>query len=161
MQSELSEDQILAAGIIAIGVGQGGPQRVKYGDCVGLLSETVKEYTAGGDGGCGVDACYVAETAGSIVVAFRGTLMPTFQGDVTYDVNAVLDCFNNLRAKPISTAEFPGKVHEGFYTSVKNLLTTGFVQDVKARQQAQKKALVVTGYSKGAALALKEAFPVW
>ncbi len=99
-----------------------------------------------------VDACYVGETATEIVLSFRGTALPIDGFDTQ-----VADWINNFEAKPIYVRGFPGRVHEGFYRSIANLAAlegNNFISEIRRRQAASpNKSLLVTGYSKGAALA--------
>lgn len=148
---ELTENQILMACISAHGIGKpGGVVGIPGIDCLGLLPGTVKEYSGGINQ---IDACYVAETAGSILLAFRGTDGLPMGGSAAQNLHGGLDWLNNLKAEPIVAAGFPGKVHRGFHQSVIHLAGAGFVDDIKARLGRGKKQLVITGYSKGAALA--------
>lgn len=149
---ELNENQILMACMVAHGIGKPeGAAGVKGIDCLGFLPGSIKEHVSGIDK---IDACYVAETAGSIILAFRGTDgMPTKGQPFAQNLHAALDWLNNLKAEPIVAPGFPGKVHKGFHHSVTDLEQAGFVEDIRARLSHGKKQLVVTGYSKGAALA--------
>jgi triacylglycerol lipase len=147
---DLNENQILMAAIVSMGIGkQGGAEGVPGIGCIGLLPGTLKEHVAGIDQ---IDACYVAETSQSIILAFRGTDGLPWGGKPPQNLHAALDWLNNFKAEPIAAPGFPGKVHTGFHRSVTNLAAAGFVDDVKARLATSKKQLVVTGYSKGAAL---------
>ncbi len=70
-ERELNESQILMACMVAHGIGKpGGALGVPGVGCLGLLTGTLRELVAGTDK---IDACFVAETAGSIILAFRGT----------------------------------------------------------------------------------------
>ena len=93
-----------------------------------------------------IDACIVGTNADGVILAFRGTLMPAF------DWPSILDWIQNFLAVTISVPGLPGKVHAGFFLAV-----TTIWKDVLAEVQAQMKdsgkGLIVTGHSKGAAMA--------
>ncbi len=67
-------------------------------DCLGLLPGTLKEYSGGINQ---IDACYVAETAGSILLAFRGTDGLPMGGSAAQNLHGGLDWLNNPQAEPI------------------------------------------------------------
>ena len=137
-------DKILPASIITYGVGTDkGVNNWPGANLVGLINQA-KSFQAGEDN---IDACYVGETANEIILAFRGTL-PRSE-----EVGNIEDWLNNFNAKTIQAEGFPGEVHQGFHASVINLQKKGFVEEVKTRLFKTSKTLVVTGYSKGAALA--------
>ena len=92
-------------------------------------------------------ACYVGETTDHIILAFRGTALKS--EDKT---QSKLDWINNFIAKPVEQDGIPGKLHKGFSHSVERLWDKGFPAEVEKRM-AGGKSLIVTGYSKGAALA--------
>ena len=136
--------QILAASMITYGVGTDeGVNNWPGANLVGLIDRATP-FQAGEDN---IDACYVGETADEIILAFRGTA-PGSQGSPNIE-----DWLNNFNAKTIKAEGFPGQVHQGFHGSVLNLQDKGFVEEVKTRRLNTGKPLVVTGYSKGAALA--------
>lgn len=148
---DLNENQILMAAVVSHGIGKpGGAGGMPGISCLGLLPGTLKEHVAGIDQ---IDACYVAETSRSIILAFRGTDGLPWGGTPPQNLHAALDWLNNFKAEPVAAPGFPGKVHTGFHRSLTNLAATGFVDDVKARLGQGDKQLVVTGYSKGAAVA--------
>lgn len=150
-ERELNENQIMMACLVAHGIGKpGGAAGVQGIECLEILPDSLKEYVSGIDK---IDACFVAETAGSIIVAFRGTDGLPWHGKPPENLHAALDWLNNFKAEPIVAPGFPGKVHAGFHHSIIDLDKAGFVDDIKTRLTQRKKQLVVTGYSKGAALA--------
>src|SRR5688572_1114177 len=150
MATDFNETQLLttAAAALAIGKPGGATGAIRDSNCLSNTLSSVREYTAGVEG---IDACYVAESASSIILAFRGTLG---QGtDIFQDLIAFLDWLNDFNAKPIQAPEIPiGNVHAGFYQSVSNL-RSAFVKDIRERLARGKKKVIITGYSKGAGMA--------
>lgn len=162
MGNDLNEAQLLMTAVAALGIGKQDPQNqairgaqgvISNSKCLNNVLSAVQEYTAGPgvDQGYGMDACYVAETASSIILAFRGTLG---QGtDIFQDLISFLDWLNDFNAEPIQAPEIPiGRVHSGFYQSVVNLKSY-FINDIRGRLARGKKKVVITGYSKGAGMA--------
>lgn len=139
--------------VAALGIGKrtnGALQAIKDSNYLPEIDPgSVKEHTGGL---LGVDACYVAETASTIILAFRGTLGKG--SDFFQDLTSALDWLNDFNANPTSAAPaIPyGKVHSGFYTSVSNL-APAFTLDIIGRLVRKKKKVVITGYSKGAGMA--------
>jgi len=73
-------------------------------------------------------------------------------------ITAVSDWLNNLNAEPVSIAELPEdvKIHSGFLESVNHLWEEGFADNIIKLLDNPKhnhKKILITGYSKGAALA--------
>jgi hypothetical protein len=97
------------------------------------------------------DACLVGTVPDGVVLAFRGTLSFDF-----HSRPSLLDWLNDFNADPADhTADgFPGAVHPGFYGSTFNVLNQA-VQEVKSRRVGvlANVPLLVTGYSKGGAMA--------
>ncbi|MCP4117642.1 MAG: lipase family protein [Desulfobacteraceae bacterium] len=145
MADNMSTCSILAASLCTYGIDEeGGVEGYYLADDVGFTGP-VKTFTAGLKD---IDACYVADTADSVILAFRGTAL----GEPGQVEQSIIDWLNNFMARPVETAGIPGKLHEGFSESVERLWETGFQEEVQNRI-AGGKPLVVTGYSKGAALA--------
>jgi hypothetical protein len=97
-----------------------------------------------------INACIVGTTADGVVVAFRGTLSL----DGPFTIAKLLDWANDLNARPVPGDGLPGGVHEGFLGSLDSLW--GAVRDEAKRQLRQAGAaapLLVTGHSKGGAVA--------
>ena len=165
MGSDLNEAQLLMTAVAALGIGRQGQDAqgrsisgaqgvIDNSNCLNNVLSSVQEYTAGPgvDLGYGMDACYVAETTSSIILAFRGTLgkgTNNFQ-----DLIAFLDWLGDFNAEPRTGAPgIPvGNVHSGFYQSVSNLAPF-FIKDIIKRRVQSKKKVVITGYSKGAGMA--------
>lgn len=138
----------LIASWIAYGINaDGGIENYPAAATLGFI-DPVRCFEAGKDD---IDACYVGETADEIILAFRGTAIPIDGLDAQ-----IADWINNFQAGPIRMPEFPGRVHGGFYESITNLATLerNFITEIRERKRAHPtKPLLVTGYSKGAALA--------
>lgn len=100
-----------------------------------------------GDDDSKINAVLVGETAGEIIVAYRGT--EPF--DSLDHERMVLDWLDNFLLIPLATApDVPGSVHYGFSHGV-NELWSWVEAQVKSRPSA--KPLYVTGHSKGGAMA--------
>lgn len=151
--ADLTEGQLLMTAVAALGIGKkpnGALQAIKESNYLpGIDQSSVKEHTGGL---LDIDACYVAETASTIILAFRGTLGK--DTDFFKNLTAALDWLNDFNANPTSAAPaIPyGMVHSGFYTSVTNL-APAFTADIIGRLVRNKKKVVITGYSKGAGMA--------
>lgn len=138
--------RILSASLAPYAIdGEGKFTTSKFAEEVEFL-ETPVPFTAGEDL---IDACYVGENPDFNILAFRGTALGT-DGETE---QAVRDWFNNFMAKPVAVAGIPGMLHEGFSGSVERLWDAKFQDEVEKRLNANTKPLLVTGYSKGAALA--------
>uniref|UniRef100_A0A7R9WHE4 Fungal lipase-type domain-containing protein n=1 Tax=Pseudictyota dubia TaxID=2749911 RepID=A0A7R9WHE4_9STRA len=91
-----------------------------------------------------INSALIGQTTDGVVVAFRGTLR-----------SSALDWFQNAAAlfSPARGEKFQGLVHVGFYRAVKSLWDAmkGIVIDFL--QASEKKALYITGHSKGGCLA--------
>ena len=134
---------ILSASLCTYGIDEpGGVEGVALAPDVGFIKNSVVTFTAGTKE---IDACYVADTADSVILAFRGTSLGT-------DQQAFVDWLNNFLAKPVEIDGIPGELHDGFSDSVQRLWDQGFQNEVEKRM-AGGKPLIITGYSKGAALA--------
>ena len=140
-----SIEQYLAAGVSALAIGSKSPiTRFPGASWVNWTDEPTS-FVAGP---LGIDACYVAETPMEMLLVFRPTESPK-----TLDIPAVLDWINDFNAYPIPVKNLPGKVHQGFWQSVDNLSTTGFVSEIRRRQALRAKPIAVVGYSKGGGMA--------
>lgn len=96
-----------------------------------------------------IDACLVGESADGLVVAFRGTLALDL-----HRIPTLVDWLGDLEADVVSADGFPGLVHEGFLEALTVLLPQ--VRAIVARQRVgplAEKPLLVTGHSKGGAVA--------
>jgi hypothetical protein len=96
-----------------------------------------------------IDACLVGEIADGVVVAFRGTLPLDIHRAPT-----LFDWLNDFNADPVKADGFPGHVHSGFLLALIALAPRLTVE--LARQRVgplAAKPLLVTGHSKGGAVA--------
>lgn len=121
-----------------------GVNGIVYAKDVGFINKC-SEYTAGT---AKMDACYVGETDHDIILAFRGTAIDFKEAPV----KVIADWLNDFMAKPIEVEGIPGELHEGFTSSVERLWEKGFAKEIQERMKGGKN-LIVTGYSKGAAVA--------
>jgi hypothetical protein len=145
MKTEKEIRMILSACMATHGIDtQEGVNGIVYAKDVGFINKC-KEFTAGT---AKMDACYVGETTDNVILAFRGT--STDFKDTP--IRVIADWLNDFLAKPIEIEGIPGQLHEGFTSSVERLWDKGFSQEVQERIKGGKN-LIVTGYSKGAALA--------
>ena len=109
----------------------------------------ISEPTAFVGGSSTIDAVVVGETAAEIIIAFRGT-EPINDPDRR---QAVLDWANDLDGLAVSDPAYPGLVHQGFAASVADLWTHAWPLVAAMAQAAPSKQILVTGHSKGGALA--------
>lgn len=121
-----------------------GVNGIVYAKDVGFINKC-SEFIAGT---AKMDACYVGETANDIILAFRGTSIDFKEAPV----KVIADWLNDFMAKPIEIEGIPGELHKGFTSSVERLWEKGFDKEVQDRMKGGKN-LIVTGYSKGAAVA--------
>lgn len=100
---------------------------------------------SGGDDN--IDAALVGTTDEGVVVAFRGTLPPGF------DMPSLLDWLQDFFAVPRTVPGMPGQVHSGFDDSV-NAIWDAVSSEAAAQLKASGTGkLLVTGHSKGGAMA--------
>ena len=92
-----------------------------------------------------IDACLVGTSKDGVILSFRGTLMPK----LTWP--SILDWLQDFMAIPVPIHGLPGKVHPGFYAAVKSIWNP-MLAEVK-KQTAGGSPLIITGHSKGAAMA--------
>ena len=98
-----------------------------------------------------INAALVGTTATEVFVAFRGTL-PIDTDDWNDFVESLLDWVNDGDAKLLEVDYADGLVHQGFAKSL-DLLWGDVLSAVRAQHLASKLPVVVTGHSKGGALA--------
>jgi hypothetical protein len=114
-----------------------------YGPVVGYLAPPMS--ISGGDDR--IDACLVGENADGVIVAFRGTLPPSWQSQAS-----VLDWLQDLLAEPESRPNLPGKVQTGFFDATWAIIAA-IADEVLRLNPAGRKRVYVTGHSLGGAMA--------
>jgi hypothetical protein len=136
--------RILCASLCTYGIDKdGGVKGSPFAQNVGFTDAPVATFTAGIKG---IDACYVADTDDSVILAFRGT---SFAKPITAQV--IFDWIDNFLAEPVEVEGIPGKLHQGFSDSIQRLWKKGFPEEVKKRM-GDSKPLIITGYSKSGGL---------
>jgi hypothetical protein len=96
-----------------------------------------------------INGCLVGSLADGVVVAFRGTL--------PFDIHkhpTLLDWLGDFNLRPEPVDGYPGQVHTGFLTALGTLLDRVVAEVGRQRVgAAAQQPLLVTGHSKGGALA--------
>jgi hypothetical protein len=114
-----------------------------YGPVTGYLTPPTP--LTGGDDR--INACLVGENTDGVIVAFRGTLPPSWQSEAS-----VLDWLQDLMCEPESRPNLPGKVHTGFYDATSAIIADVAAQ-VKRLNPSGSKPVYITGHSLGGAMA--------
>jgi pimeloyl-ACP methyl ester carboxylesterase len=94
-----------------------------------------------------IDACLVGENPDGVIVAFRGTLPPSWQSQAS-----VLDWLQDLLCEPESRPGLPGEVHTGFYDAT-SAIVAAIAGEVLRLNPTGSKKVYVTGHSLGGAMA--------
>lgn len=109
-----------------------------------------------------INACLVGTNADGVVLAFRGTLAFDF-----HDLPSLRDWLNNFTAELVRPDwlpdDSPARVHQGFLSALESLRTLGALDEVNRQFQAAGPGaqLLITGHSKGGALAPLAALRFW
>ena len=98
-----------------------------------------------------LNACLIGSNQDGIIVAFRGTLRPSFQDPESF-LDWVDDFFAIPRAGDAGLGAVPGLVHSGFYDATMSCIQ-GVVQAVRQLNPGNALPVYVTGHSKGGAMA--------
>ncbi|MEO0397659.1 MAG: hypothetical protein AAF243_16980 [Cyanobacteria bacterium P01_A01_bin.137] len=141
----LTDEQILIASVSAFRIGD--TERPWNLDSLNITSEIDIFRSDTEDGG--FDAGYITETEDEIIVSFRGVAIPVLNTGLR---GVIQDWQNAAERHLMLHPSMSGKVHKGFWDSILNLENKGIFDSVVQRL-ASGKRLVVTGYSKGGALA--------
>ena len=94
-----------------------------------------------------IDACLVGENEDGVIVAFRGTLPPSFTNQAS-----VLNWLQDLMAEPETRPNVPGKVHTGFYDATSAIIAA-VAKEVRRLDPTGTRRVYVTGHSLGGAMA--------
>jgi hypothetical protein len=87
-------------------------------------------------------ACLIGQTAGGIVIAFRGT-----------EFTAISDWATDLLVEPVTAPGFTGTVHAGFYLSVMEIMPAIVSALTPMLAAAPGTTVYITGHSKGGPMA--------
>jgi hypothetical protein len=123
-----------------------------FGDSPGHAHQAAGRY--------GIDAFLYEETAEAAILAFRGTLPLRLSAEPARVGRVLGDWLNNVRSSLVDGSPYglPGYVHDGYADSLENLWNSphGLSRLLGriAEATASGKRLLVTGHSKGGALAL-------
>ncbi|MEM9003970.1 MAG: hypothetical protein AAGE59_10640 [Cyanobacteria bacterium P01_F01_bin.86] len=145
----LTDDQILTASVAAFRIGNAVQdiEELWNLDSLNITSEIDIFESDKEDGG--FDAGYIAETDDEIIVSFRGVAIPVINAGLK---SVIQDWQNATERNLIPHPSMSGKVHKGFWDSILNLEDEEIFKSIVQRL-ASGKRLVITGYSKGGALA--------
>jgi hypothetical protein len=136
--------RLLAACAASYAIGApGGPEASSQYAAAGFLAPPQALHAGSLEGFAG---CLVGETAQEWVVAFRGTIPPSFS-----ELSSAVDWMADFNATPVRVHGLPGLLHDGFQRAVA-LLEDSLVAAL-ARLGASGKPLWITGHSKGGAMA--------
>ena len=97
-----------------------------------------------------IDVATLGTNDDGVILAFRGTLPPA------PNVPAILDWLQDLLAVTVEVEGLPGRVHMGFYDAIQTIWKP-LLAAVTA-QVTSGKVLIITGHSKGAAVATIAAY---
>src|ERR1700722_3727055 len=109
-----------------------------------------------------INACLVGTNTDGVVLAFRGTLTFNF-----HDFPSLRDWLNDGTAELIRPDwlpnDSPARAHQGFLSSLESLRTLGAFDEVNRQLQALGSGaqLLITGHSKGGAVAPLAALDLW
>jgi hypothetical protein len=117
---------------------------------LGFLSPP-QEFISGQDR---IDACLLGRAADGIVLAFRGTLPLVFDQGQDKFISSVHDWLQDGRADLVPAPNgMDGNVHRGFFDALNNLQAQ-FMPQLEQLQKAKPERLLITGHSKGGAVAV-------
>ncbi|MBX7220277.1 MAG: lipase family protein [Blastocatellia bacterium] len=160
MPAPTLECRLLAASNVAYAISQTGDlatqpkltQYQQYFDGIGFTG-TPKAFV---DGPAGINACLVGTNADGVILAFRGT--------TSFDLRnpkSILDWLSDFDARQIAVPEILAgvEVHEGFWKAL-NFVWDELLPEVIAQLAAlgNDARLLITGHSKGGAMAQLAAF---
>jgi hypothetical protein len=110
----------------------------------------------------GIHACLVGTTPDGVVMAFRGTLSFALT-----DRTSLRDWLNNFAAKPVRLDWLPANssasAHSGFLKALQDLVAKGALAEVDHQLGGAGPGanLLITGHSKGGAVAPLAALQIW
>lgn len=99
----------------------------------------------------GINAALIGTTASEVLVAFRGTSPITTDTPREFYLS-VRDWLNDAQARLVPVGYTAGKIHRGFGEALDSLWT-GVLEAVRQQQAQSGLPVILTGHSKGGALA--------
>jgi hypothetical protein len=149
MTAPTLEGRLICACTCTYAVTMGGPLSLDAADVYAAGAGFVQPPAAFVGGDERINGCLVGTLPDGVVVAFRGTL--------SFDIHShptLLDWLGDFNAEPTPLDGFPGQVHGGFLAAL-GTLWDEVLAEVAAQRigPAATQPLLVTGHSKGGALA--------
>lgn len=149
MTAPTLDGQAICASNWAYAIAQTGPVPVPQAYAVYASGAGLRNVCGVATGSSRIDAAFVGTGANGVVLAFRGTLPPSSPDHQ----QTLKDWLNDLEFGLVSGDKLPGRVHHGFLGALDSLWAALSVELAKQLAASPVKRLLVTGHSKGGAMA--------